>query len=273
MRDHVWEKPKFSVDLWFDSETIDTFRRYARLHVSLFPYFYTYAHQAATTGLPIMRHLLLEWPDDPEAWNAEHQYLLGEKILVAPVIAEGARTRSLYLPKGSWVDYWTGEIVEGGRHVEVPAPLEHIPILVRAGSVIPLIDPETETLAQDLARGVSFEEPGYRTLDNNLTLRVYPASATTRGTFVLYDGTAVTAEQDPSGVQVKVERSPVIRQYEIVLRAGKAPREVALPGQHLDKLDDAGYRARKKGWWLNPDDRTLHVLFVTDNFRLKISQV
>jgi alpha-D-xyloside xylohydrolase len=265
MRDHVWDMPKFSVDLWFDSETIDTFRRYARLHVSLFPYFYTYAHQAATTGLPIMRHLLLEWPDDPEAWNAEHQYLLGEKILVAPVIAEGARTRSLYLPKGSWVDYWTGEIVEGGRHVEVSAPLEHIPILVRAGSVIPLIDPETETLAQDLAAGK------YHTLGDSLTWRVFPASGAAHDSCSLYDGTTVTVEQEASGIQVRAEGSSVTRQYEVVLPDGKAPREVTLSGQHLDKLDNAGYRLRKKGWWVNSDERTLHVLFVTDNFVVKVS--
>lgn len=271
MRDHVWEQSKFSVDLWFDSETTDTFRRYAKLHVSLFPYFYTYAHEATKTGLPIIRHSLLEWPDDPKAWDAEDQYLLGEKILVAPVIVEGARTRSLYLPKGSWVDYWTGEILEGGRQVEVPAPLERIPILVRAGSVVPFISPETETLARDLAGTVAWNNPGYHTLDNNLTWRIFPASGSARDFFMLYDGTRVTAEQEPSEIEVQGERSPVVRQYEVILPAPRAPIEVTVSGLSMKKLDDASFRARMKGWWLNPDDHTLHVLFVGDNFLLKVS--
>lgn len=264
MRDHPWDKPKFAVDLWFDSETTDTFRRYARLHVSLFPYFYTYAHEAAKTGLPIMRHLLLEWPDDPNTYAAEYEYLLGEKILVAPVVWEGARTRSLYLPKGSWVDFWTGQILEGGRRVEVPAPLERIPILVRAGSVIPFVDERIETLAQDLAAGK------YRTLDNSLTWRVFPAAGPSQTSFTLYDGTRAIAEQESSQIQVKVERSPVIRQYEIVLPAATAPREVTVSGQRLDRLDDSGYRARKKGWWLDSAKGTLHALFLAGQFTLSV---
>ncbi len=175
MRDHKWDQPKWAVDLWFDAETTDLFRRYARLHVSLFPYLYTYAHQIQATGLPIMRHLMLEYPDDPRAWEVENEYLLGEKVLVAPVLAEGAVTRSLYLPKGSWMDYWTDELIEGGRQVEVPAPLDRIPILVRAGSVIPLIDGDTQTLASDL--------PGLKiqTLNNSLIWRIIPAAGTARG--------------------------------------------------------------------------------------------
>ena len=183
MRDHKWNQPKWAVDLWFDSETTDLFRRYAQLHVSLFPYLYAYAQQATTTGLPIMRHLMLEYPEDPMAWNTEDEYLLGEKILVAPVIVEGATTRSLYLPKGAWVNYWTGDVIEGGREVEVRAPLNQIPILVRAGSVIPLIDPETATLASDLAGGK------YRTLDNHLIWRVTRAMAPAQDDFALADGT------------------------------------------------------------------------------------
>ncbi len=150
MRNHLWDKPEGAVDLWYDPQTIDTFRRYARLHISLFPYFYTYAQEAEKTGIPIIRHPLLEFPNDPNTYDCSGEYLLGDKILVAPVLEQAASSRSLYLPQGSWVDYWTGKIVEGGREVTVPAPLEHIPILVRAGSMLPFISPDTETLAADL---------------------------------------------------------------------------------------------------------------------------
>ncbi|MGH9397144.1 MAG: glycoside hydrolase family 31 protein [Terriglobia bacterium] len=266
MRTHLWDKPNGAVNLWYDQQTIDTFRRYAKLHISLFPYFYTYAHEAAKTGLPIIRHPLLEWPDDPKTYDANEAYMLGEKILVAPVVRQGATTRSLYLPKGSWVDYWTGQIIDGGRRVTVPAPLQHIPILVQAGSIIPFISPETVTLAQDLAGGK------FTTLTNNLTWRIFPASGSVRSSFTLYDGTAATARQDPARVEVRVEHSPFLRQYQVALPVARAPRKVALDGYVLGRLDDAGYRARKTGWWLNPDDGSLHVLFSKDNFELNITR-
>lgn len=264
MRDHLWDKPQFAVDLWFDSETVDIFRRYAKLHVSLFPYFYTYAHEATKTGLPIMRHLMLEWPDDPKTYDAEYEYLLGEKILVAPVVEQGANTRRLYLPKGAWVDYWSGEIIEGGKEVEISAPLDRIPILVRAGAVLPFIDPGIETLAQDMAGNK------YRTLDSSLTWRVFPSITATNDGFKLYDGSSVMVEQDPSGIRAE-GKSSVVRSYEVIQSATRRPREVVLSGQPMEELDDAGYRARKKGWWLCGTDHTLHVLFVGDNFKLNVS--
>jgi alpha-glucosidase (family GH31 glycosyl hydrolase) len=264
MRDHKWNQPKWAVDLWFDSETIDLFRRYAGLHISLFPYFYTYAQEATRTGLPIIRHLMLEYPDDPMAWDAENEYLLGERILVAPVITQGATTRSLYLPKGAWMDYWTGELLDGGRQVEVPAPLERIPILIRAGSVIPLISPETQTLASDLAG------EKYRTLDNNLTWRVIPAYGSAHDSFTLSDGTRASVSQESSRIEVHGQGSPVIRQYQVILPAAGAPKEVVLSGESLERLDDIGYRVHKRGWWLSPDQRTLRVLFSSDNFTLAV---
>ena len=71
MRDHPWDKPEGAINLWTDAATIDLFRRYARVHMSMFPIFDAYAHQASASGLPIMRHLLLEFPADPRAWDCK----------------------------------------------------------------------------------------------------------------------------------------------------------------------------------------------------------
>ncbi len=147
MRNHLWDKPQNAMNLWHDPEATTFFREYARLHISLFPYFYTYAKDAEKTGLPIMRHLLFADPADPHTWIADDQYLLGDKMLVAPVINEGAVSRSVYLPAGAWTNYWTGKVIDGGRTVTVPAPLDQIPIFVRAGSILPFISQNTETLA------------------------------------------------------------------------------------------------------------------------------
>ncbi|MGI8770050.1 MAG: glycoside hydrolase family 31 protein [Acidobacteriaceae bacterium] len=266
MRNHMWDKPEHAITLWYDPQTLDTFRSYAKLHVSLFPYLYTYAHEAATTGLPIMRHLMLEWPDDTKTYDADGEYLLGEKILVAPVLEEGASTRSLYLPRGTWTDYWTGNMMDGGRQVTVPAPLQHIPILIRAGSILPLIKPDTQTLAQDLAGSK------YSTLTNSLTWRVFPASAPAQDTFTLYDGTVATARQDPSRIDVQVAHSPVTRHYELVLPAARKPSGVTVTGQALTELDDASYRSGKTGWWLDSGSATLHVFFSQNNFEVSIAR-
>jgi hypothetical protein len=258
--------PNFSVDIWFDSQTVDLFKTYAQLHTSLFPYFYTLATEATKDGLPIIRHPMLEWPDDPQTYDAEYQYLLGDRILVAPVLKEGARTRNLYLPKGSWVDYWTGEIMEGGRQVEAQAPLERIPIFVKAGSIIPMLNPETETLAQDLA-GTK-----YRTIGNSLVWRLFGSNSRAGEKFFLYDGTQASVDRKGGQIRVDEAQSPVIRSYEVVLPTAKAPTLVEVSGKQLLSLDDGGRRAGKEGWWQSADNGLLHVLFTTDNFSLVIRE-
>ncbi|MBE0655283.1 MAG: glycoside hydrolase family 31 protein, partial [Bacteroidales bacterium] len=119
LRDHLWSKQPTSVRLLTDDETVDHFRKYARLHTNLFPYLYTLAHEAHETGVPIIRHTILECPDEKEGYLNEYSYFLGDNIFVAPVISEGATICSFYLPVGKWVNYWTGVALEGGKNVTV----------------------------------------------------------------------------------------------------------------------------------------------------------
>ena len=211
-----------------------------------------------------MRHLMLEYPDDPMTWQAENEYLLGTKILVAPVIAQGATTRSLYLPKGAWVDYWTGELLEGGRQVEVPAPLDRIPIMLRAGSIIPLIDPATETLASDLAG------QNYRTLGNSLTWRIVPSNVDFHDEFTLADGSKAFVDRQGSRIEVRGTGSLQLMNYEIILPVSAAPKSVQLSGSSLKAIGDIGYKLHKKGWWLSTDRHTLHVLFSSTDLRWRL---
>ncbi len=93
---------------------------------------------ASATGLPPMRPLFLNFPDDPTSWEVEDQFLLGSDVLVAPVTAEGVRDRAVYLPEGSaWTSAWTGERVEGGTWLQCSAPLERIPVFFRDGGALP----------------------------------------------------------------------------------------------------------------------------------------
>ena len=113
-------------------------RRYLELRSRLLPYLWTEAVRAAQTSLPIMRAMLVEFPDDPVAWSVDDQYLFGSSILVAPVLEEGATRRTVWLPPGEWFDFWTGERLVGPCHIDAEAALDVLPLFVRGGAVLPM---------------------------------------------------------------------------------------------------------------------------------------
>ena len=112
-------------------------REYLHWRYRLLPYLYGLFVAAHRSGAPIMRPLAWHYPADPVAVAAGDQFLLGPDLLVAPVIRPGATARAVYLPAGTWWDFWTDEAHAGGRHVLAHAPLERLPLYVRGGAVIP----------------------------------------------------------------------------------------------------------------------------------------
>jgi alpha-glucosidase (family GH31 glycosyl hydrolase) len=113
-------------------------RKYLELRYRLLPYLYSTIRECATTGLPIMRALWLHFPQDPKAVERSDEYLWGSSLLVAPVVEKQAKTREVYLPVGSWYDFWTEERFDGGREIRRAVDLETMPLYVRAGSILPL---------------------------------------------------------------------------------------------------------------------------------------
>jgi alpha-glucosidase (family GH31 glycosyl hydrolase) len=132
MRDMLGSQ-RHAVDALTDHGTLTAFRAYARLHTALEPYLHRAARVAHRTGLPIIRPLFLEHPDDDATYDLDDQYLLGPDILVAPVLRSGARSRMLYLPEGTWRHYWTGRRYDGGRWISVAAPVTQIPLFTTSG--------------------------------------------------------------------------------------------------------------------------------------------
>jgi len=114
----------------------EAFRRAAEMKYRLMPYVYAQAEDSSERGLPMLRALFVEYPDDPGSWAVEDEYLFGSDILVAPLFEEGATGRSVYLPPGGWIDYQTGRTYAGGwqriEAGEIPAV-----VLVRDGAAIP----------------------------------------------------------------------------------------------------------------------------------------
>jgi alpha-D-xyloside xylohydrolase len=123
---------------WAFGEDVENLvRDWLALRYRLIPLLEDAAATASETGLPVMRPMVLAFPDDRLAWPFETQYMLGDDLLVAPVLRPDGRAR-LYLPPGDWFDFWTGAAVAGGRVIEAVLPLERVPVYVRAGAVLKL---------------------------------------------------------------------------------------------------------------------------------------
>jgi alpha-glucosidase (family GH31 glycosyl hydrolase) len=122
---------------WHYSERVcRLYRAYVLLHEQLVPYVRAAAATAARSGLPIVRPLCLLDPADPRGWSIPDAYGYGPALWVAPVLDDGAREREVALPRGEWIEAWSGERARGGGEVVVEAPLERIPVWVRAGSIV-----------------------------------------------------------------------------------------------------------------------------------------
>jgi alpha-glucosidase (family GH31 glycosyl hydrolase) len=228
LRDHYGDHQTGSppVEMWSDDQTIEAFRFYARLHSRLAPYLYSYARVASESGLPIMRHLALNYPDDARAWMEEQQYTLGDELLVAPVIDEGARTRAVYLPNGQWVDFWNGGVFEGGREITADAPLDRIPVYARAGAILPL--------AADFDTLVPSDDPAVRTWSGDLIVDVMPSNGPASSTFRLYDGTQLVYRTDGMRPDLRVAGAVTRRRLEIRLPLEHDPRAVVIDGSAFE---------------------------------------
>ncbi|MFT9266709.1 glycoside hydrolase family 31 protein [Oenococcus sp.] len=123
----------------FDPQTESINRKYIRLRYRLLPYFYDIMHAEESSGLAMIRPLLLDYQDDEAVYEINDEFMSGSNLLVAPVVAQGQKARTVYLPKGNrWIDYWTQEVFQGGQYIVKQAPLDTCPIYVKEGSTIPL---------------------------------------------------------------------------------------------------------------------------------------
>jgi alpha-glucosidase/alpha-D-xyloside xylohydrolase len=142
--------------------------KYLRLRYQLLPYTYSAAFRSYETGAPYMRALFMDFPNDPKAADIPDEYMYGPAFLVAPVTEQGATHRTVYLPTGGdWYNYWTNERLHGGQTITVDAPIDTLPLFVRAGSIVPL---GSEVLSASLPQPI-------------VSVRVYPGAS---GSFTLF---------------------------------------------------------------------------------------
>lgn len=144
-------------------------RKYLELRYRMLPYTYSAVRECSKTGMPIIRALWLHYPDDAVAIAHNDEYLWGRDILVAPVCEKGAASRRVYLPRGDWYDFWSGERTSGGREITRAVNLEVMPLFIRAGAILPLSPVKQHT-------GEKKTEP--------LAVTIYPGG---KGSFLLYE--------------------------------------------------------------------------------------
>ncbi|MFF9349692.1 NPCBM/NEW2 domain-containing protein [Streptomyces sp. NPDC014734] len=240
-------------------------RDYLKLKESLLPYQYSYAHEATKTGVGMVRPLALEYPDDPRAATdaAKYEFLSGEDFLVAPVYRDSTERDGIYLPKGTWTDYWSGRTYQGPTTLDhYSAPLDTLPLFVRGGAAVPMWP------------GIrSYTD---RTADSPLAWDVYPQG---RSSFTLYEDDGVTrqhrdgayatqtAEVDApvrgaGDVTVRIGASrgeftgrQRVRPYEFTVHTGSEPRAVELGGKLPRLGSQAAFDAAEQGWWYDRGDR------------------
>lgn len=206
----------------FGEQALEVFRRFAILRIRLFPYIYDAVHEAARSGLPPIRPMALAFPDDPEASRHPYQFLFGPDLLVAPV-HRAETSRPVYLPAGTWYDYWTGTAHGGGRVLEVDAPIDRIPLFVRAGAILPLLPDDVRTLVRP---DVSLD-PDLVALDDRRVLEVWPGGP---GTVATYDGLAARLGREGSAWTLRLSAETA------------RPVEVRLVGRRVRPSETGGGR-------------------------------
>jgi alpha-glucosidase len=227
-------------------------RRAIELRYELLPHIYNVMREASLTGLPALRPLLLEFPGDPNTYGMEDQFMFGADLLVAPVLRPGLTEREVYLPKGEWFDYWTGQRHVGGTRIRVPVTLASLPIFVRAGAVLftqPVVQHTGEMSGQPLRLRIfpaptaeaSFYEDDGETLDYTRG-----QSAVRRVVYGTADGVHTVEISAPSG-----SYRPAARSLEISIPWDGEPKRVVMNDQTVPRVAVDALGAQPSGWTIH----------------------
>jgi alpha-glucosidase len=240
---------------WSYGATHEAINRSAiELRYELLPYIYNVMREASVTGLPALRPTFLEFPEDQLTYELDTQFMFGDALLVAPVVEEGARRRSLYLPKGIWFDYWTGTPYEGARVLTVDAPLSTIPVFVRGGRAVftqPVVQNTGEINAETELRVTLYPAPAGETARAELYEDDGRSMAYQRGDFSLRniewsesaEGVRISLRSSHTGTNAGRRSNVVIR-----FRTDTIPRAVKSAAVEIPRVADDAWNAVRPGW-------------------------
>ena len=253
----------------FGEEVEEISRKYIELRYRLLPYIYNCFYQASQTGIPVMRAMFIDFPDDPVVLEytpdgniAERQFMFGDWLLVAPVVYENAKSLIIYLPEGEWFNFWTNERHEAPLPMVVDTPLDFCPIFVRGGAIIPMqnivqysdeksIDPLILSVYPSRTSKVQYYE------DDGISFDY------TRGDFLLINYTCSKTEQSITFEIGKREGNykPSPRSYEIIFNSvEQKPSKILWNGEVMEMISlENELRSKTSGWVYLEDKQTVVV--------------
>ncbi|HEV7767969.1 MAG TPA: glycoside hydrolase family 31 protein [Thermoanaerobaculia bacterium] len=229
-----------------DHEEIN--RRAIELRYRLLPYIYNVMRESAESGLPAMRPLMLEYPEDGATYGMDDQFLFGSDLLVAPVLRAGVTSRGVYLPRGDWYDYWTGQRHSGGKSISVPVTLASLPLFVRAGAFLfqqPVVQHTGEMAGQPLDvtlyPGGNSERFLYEDAGNGFD---YQSGAFARRRFAV--------REEALGFVVEIDAPdgsyrPQSRALRVSVPRAAATR-VSIAGEPLTRMNAEQFEKSERGW-------------------------
>jgi alpha-glucosidase (family GH31 glycosyl hydrolase) len=233
-------------------------RKYLDLKMRLTPYMYTYCHQASITGVPTTRAMVLEYPNDPVTWGkaTQYQFMNGQWLLIAPVYKSEAKRDSIYLPKGTWYDYWSGKAIAGSTWLNnYPAPLDKLPIFVKAGAIIPMYpqmnydgEKKTDSLTLDIYPS---GHSSFDLYEDDGKTRAYKTGA--------YATTLIAVAKEETATKVTIDAvkggfkgQELNRVYLLQVHSESAPSQVLLNRQKLKGYTNVeAFNAVKSGYYFD----------------------
>jgi alpha-D-xyloside xylohydrolase len=229
----------------YGEEVTRIFYQYMQLRYSLMPYIYTYAIIAEKTSLPLMRAMLLEYPDDPNTYSMDLQYMFGREFLVAPIYNKSGY-RPVYFPAGNWIDYWTEEVISGPATHWIKAPLDVMPIYVKGDSLIPTVTP-VEHLSEEPFEFIIFKAYVLKSAE----FRLLDVDGETQLSVVR---NGETIEIELSGAKARVG-------IHLIALNGTTPvRQVLINGQPLEQQEQINLDPQSLTGWAISDKGTLQVM-------------
>jgi alpha-glucosidase (family GH31 glycosyl hydrolase) len=261
------EHPQYKEPWRYGPRALETFRRYARLRQRLLPYIYTAAYEMYASGVPMMRPLVLDYPEDRRVHDIDDEFFFGDALLVAPVTTQGATGRPVFLPPGEWIDFWSSTRYEGDRTIHYAAAPDVVPLFVRGGAIVPM-QPEMVFTGERPADPLTFDiypkgRTAYRLYEDDGRSLDYQKQRFAR--------TEVTTEERPGGWLIGVGAPsgafPVSpRSYEFRVHIDRAPREVVVDGVAARQVTStAEPGAAGPSWSYDQQGRVL--LIATDRSR------
>jgi len=248
-----WDMPTDPHD---DPAMIDIYRRYVALHHELIPLLYSLASEAHDSGRPLARPLAFDFPDDPAVGDLWDEFLLGRDLLFAPLWRDGDRSRDVYLPAGTWIDYWEpARQLNGPTTITADAPLDRIPLYVRAGGILPL------------SVSSSITGNGSEALSSSrLTLDLYPSGASSLTLHEETGDSVFTLAGQPceGGTCVELDITAPPRSYVARVLTDNV-RGVTLDGEVLEPAGSfAALELAESGWYADGVNERVWVKFATN---------